>query len=59
MKTCGTCLNYRRDDNYEPCEYCACNPDRLCGYCVLACENYDPDVDYIKFMGFDKEVPND
>jgi hypothetical protein len=66
MKTCGTCLNYRTEEEVSPIsgativhDFCAHDPNRLCGYCVLACENYDPDVDYIKFMEFDKETSND
>ena len=56
MPICGTCLNHRyyeEDGVYH--DYCALDPDRLCGYCVTACEEYGADVDYIKFMGFDKE----
>lgn len=57
-KTCGTCLNYRQtevsfyegDKHPVMVEHCAINPDRLCGYCYLACENYDPDQDYIDFV---------
>ena len=66
MKTCGTCLNYRQEEEVSPIsgatvihDFCAHDPGRLCGYHCIGCEAYDPDEDYIKFMGFDKEESND
>lgn len=63
MKTCGTCLNYRVKENVSSIsgvttvhDYCALDPCKTCGYCVLACAEYNPDIDYIKFMGYDKET---
>lgn len=66
MKTCGTCLNYRQEEEVSPIsgatvvhDFCALDRDRVCGYCVVACACYDSDDEYIKFMGFDKEESND
>ena len=62
MKCCGTCIHYRTRDVYVydvVCateEYCASNINAICGYCMEACANYIPDVDYIEFMGFEKEI---
>lgn len=61
FKTCGTCLNYRCVEeetctgHMVPVEYCAVSDIRPCGYCWIACGDYDPDVEYIKFMEYDKD----
>lgn len=64
MKTCGTCLNYRMEE-VSPIsgattvhDYCVLDCDRVCGYHVIACDEYDADEEYIKFMRFEED-PND
>lgn len=61
MKTCGTCLNYRYEEDVNPISgattehnFCALDPGRLCGYHCIGCEAYDPDEEYIKFIGFEE-----
>lgn len=62
MKTCGTCLNYRTEEEVSPIsgattvhDFCVLDRDRVCGYHCIGCEAYDADEEYIKFMEFDKE----
>lgn len=63
MKICGTCLNYRYEEDVSPISgatteqhFCALDSERMCGYHCVGCENYDPDWDYIKFMEIEEDA---
>jgi hypothetical protein len=58
MKTCGTCLHCRIEEEYGISGgciehyHCVDDQDKLVSYHQPACKRYQLDEEYMKFMGF-------